>query len=294
MARIRTIKPEFFRSPAVAHTSPWARLLFIAMWCWADDHGRAEWTPRELLGFAFPHDTEAPCTDAEFPTLLAEVARNFSVEFYTVGERRFYAILSWEEHQRNQRRAKSRYPGPDDPETVHDKGICGSSGNAAPTRGSSAHPDGRTAPGTGEHRNIGTGENTPLPLADATGSGGVTDPQPDHFADFWDAFPKRVDKRAAAKAFKAASKRADPAAIIAGARRYASECETNRTETRFIKHPTTWLNADAWDNPELINGPIKDNRQKRIDDMTLGAIKRGTEGRNAFAVLLPPDDGGAS
>ena len=40
MPRIRTIKPEFWDSPGTASASLRIRLLFIAMWNWADDHGR--------------------------------------------------------------------------------------------------------------------------------------------------------------------------------------------------------------------------------------------------------------
>ncbi|ANH49914.1 replication initiation protein [Propionibacterium phage PFR2] len=280
--RIRSIKPEFWRSRDIASLAVEDRLLFVGVWSYVDDNGVGVDELADIVGDLFAHDMVSNSREC-----LARVSRGLQnlsdaglITRYSVDGRDFLAVNSWKHHQRIDKPNKPRFPLPEAYSRDSREGV--------------ATVSEKEASGTEEQRNRGTGENTPLPLADATGSGGVTGPQPDHFADFWDAFPKRVDKRAAAKAFKAASKRADPAAIIAGARRYASECETNRTETRFIKHPTTWLNADAWDNPEFINGPIKDNRQKRIDDMTLGAIKRGTEGRNAFAVLLPPDDGGAS
>jgi len=39
MARIRTIKPEFWVSEQVGECSPNARLLFIGMWNFCDDRG---------------------------------------------------------------------------------------------------------------------------------------------------------------------------------------------------------------------------------------------------------------
>ena len=45
MARIRTIKPEFFTSEDIVALSPLARLLFIALWCEADREGRLVWKP---------------------------------------------------------------------------------------------------------------------------------------------------------------------------------------------------------------------------------------------------------
>ena len=127
MPRIRTIKPQFWSSPRVKGTSPWARLLFIAMWNYADDWGRAEWTPRGLLGFAFPHDAELPCTDAAFPSLCKEVADNFDVVFYTVHGRHYYQVMGFEEHQRTERRAKTNCPAYNDLECELDYGIYGTS-----------------------------------------------------------------------------------------------------------------------------------------------------------------------
>ena len=45
MARIRTIKPEFFTSDDICALSPLARLLYVGLWCEADREGRLVWTP---------------------------------------------------------------------------------------------------------------------------------------------------------------------------------------------------------------------------------------------------------
>lgn len=56
MARIRTIKPEFFTSEDVVSLSPFARLLFIALWCEADREGRMFWKPKTFKMRYFPAD----------------------------------------------------------------------------------------------------------------------------------------------------------------------------------------------------------------------------------------------
>jgi hypothetical protein len=56
MARIRTIKPDFWTDEALADCSPTARLLFIATWSFADDHGNLERSARQLKAQAFPYD----------------------------------------------------------------------------------------------------------------------------------------------------------------------------------------------------------------------------------------------
>lgn len=116
MARIRQIKPEFWRSPDTAAASPVARLLYIAMWNWADDAGRGEADLKALEGFAFPNDDvyELSCgTSENFRHVLSEVQKCFGVEFYQVSGKPYYSIPSWADHQRNERIAKGKHPGPE-------------------------------------------------------------------------------------------------------------------------------------------------------------------------------------
>jgi hypothetical protein len=56
MARIRTIKPEFFTSEDIVSLSPMARLLYIALWCEADREGRMQWKPVTFKMRYFPAD----------------------------------------------------------------------------------------------------------------------------------------------------------------------------------------------------------------------------------------------
>lgn len=114
MARIRTIKPEFWDSPGIETIHPFSRLLFIAMWNWADDSGRGKCEARELMGFVFPRDEDM--TLDEFRRYLGEVRRVFGVKFYRVGGRSFYAVPSWEKHQKIDKRSASRWPAPEEGE----------------------------------------------------------------------------------------------------------------------------------------------------------------------------------
>ncbi|MGW4124744.1 hypothetical protein [Nocardia sp. NPDC004711] len=177
MARIRTIKPEFWDSPGVETMHPFARLLFIAMWNWADDCGRGKAEARELMGFAFPRDEDM--TLAEFRRFLGEVRRVFGVIFYKVDGRSFYAIPSWEKHQKIDKRSGGRWPEPEegqeyDPATnqligveTHQvdsdsEGLVESSGEPAE---SSPSPRRMPGAGTGEQGNRGT-DKTPRPPAE--------------------------------------------------------------------------------------------------------------------------------
>ena len=104
MPRIRTVKPEFFTSPDTAAASMEARLLFIAMWCWADDYGIGELNLLGLRAFAFPEDD--PHLSNDIQSLCKEVQSAYNVKFYKVGRRSYFQILTWDDHQKTQRQCR--------------------------------------------------------------------------------------------------------------------------------------------------------------------------------------------
>lgn len=105
MARIRSIKPDFWDSADTARASLRTRLLYIAMWNWADDYGIGDATPLRLIGFAFPNDN---IPAADYPTLLSDVRGAFGVVYFEHAGRPYYVIPAWEAHQRTEKKAKAR------------------------------------------------------------------------------------------------------------------------------------------------------------------------------------------
>lgn len=69
-------------------------------------------------------------------------------------------------------------------------------------------------------------------------------PIPDAFATWYAAYPKKVGKGAAERAFKAALKKTDLDTLIAGRDRYIAA--TRDTDPKFIANPATWLNGERW------------------------------------------------
>jgi hypothetical protein len=244
---------------------PWARLLFIAMWNWADDCGRGTANNRELAAFAFP-DEEDPIapTAAELPSLLTEVRGRWGVIFYEVGGRRFYAIPTWDVHQRNERRAKSRHPGPEegteyDPDPSDQPKLNGQRRfTEVPSHrvGSSVAVRGSSVPGTGEQGNRGTGEQgrkTP-PLAPLA--------EQDQFAVFYDTYPRKMKPREAEKAWTAALRRGvAPDYLISRAQAFADN--TRGQDKKFLPYPASWLNGGDYENelePEHLRiAPVDQN-----------------------------------
>ncbi|MEH3142508.1 MAG: hypothetical protein PGN37_20515 [Mycobacterium kyogaense] len=125
MPRIRTLKPQFWDSPSTAKADLACRLLFMAMWNWADDAGRGTANLKELEAFAFPHDDIADLPRRGSSGISAPVWRNFAelfsetVEVYNVAVyvhhgRKYYEISSFRVHQSKNFRPDSNLPGPDD------------------------------------------------------------------------------------------------------------------------------------------------------------------------------------
>jgi len=63
----------------------------------------------------------------------------------------------------------------------------------------------------------------------------------DGFGEFWVAYPLKVGKRQALRAWQAALKRADQQTILTGLTRVSPHFKPG-----YVPHPTTWLNRDGW------------------------------------------------
>jgi hypothetical protein len=84
------------------------------------------------------------------------------------------------------------------------------------------------------------------------------------FTQFWSVYPKKDDKPLAKRSFEKALDRATLDVIIAGAERYRDD--PNR-EAGFTKNPSTWLNADAWENGPLPSTRKKTNSERNIENL---------------------------
>lgn len=111
MARIRTLKPEFFRSKKLARCTLAARLTYQGLWCEADDHGRGVAESRVLAGAIWPLDDTIGWEQVD--EHLAELEQVGCIVVYEVDGDRYYEIRSWEEHQSAAyRRGKPIHPAP--------------------------------------------------------------------------------------------------------------------------------------------------------------------------------------
>ena len=123
--------------------------------------------------------------------------------------------------------------------------------------------------------------------------------KPNGFARFWEAYPNKVAKPAAEKAYARALRTISgpdpPAEILAGVERAKA---SRAWAEGFIPHPTTWLNQGRWaDEPaEVINLHPRDGHERSDQHQSqtpredrLGRMLRGAM---AAADEREPDVGG--
>lgn len=108
MARKRDIKPGFFINEDLGDLNPFARLLFIGLWCWADKAGRLEDRPRRIKAEILPYDN---CDGEELIAMLADAG--FVVRYEAEGVK-CLQIVNWNKHQSpHPKETESELPSPD-------------------------------------------------------------------------------------------------------------------------------------------------------------------------------------
>lgn len=105
MARIRTIKPEFFSSDDIVSMSPLARLFYVSLWCESDREGRMEWKPSTFKLRYLPGDS------CDVNVLADELVAKGLIFIYTVSGKQYAEIPTFTEHQViNNRESQSAIP----------------------------------------------------------------------------------------------------------------------------------------------------------------------------------------
>src|SRR3990167_9760334 len=100
MARIRYLKPDFFKDEDVAKLPHSLRLFYAGLWCQADRVGRLEDRPKRLKIEIFPYekfDTEKALK--QLSEIKKSTNRSFILRYVSNGER-YIQILSWSKHQK--------------------------------------------------------------------------------------------------------------------------------------------------------------------------------------------------
>lgn len=152
MARIRSIKPEFWSSEQVMECSPMARLLFIGLWNFCDDAGNHVASAKTVKAEIFPGDDIG---SSDVQRMLDELSSNSLIAFYTNGDKEYLHVTGWRKHQKIDRPTFKHPPFSDDARRALDE---------------SSPPEGNGVEGSGEE---GKGEDLSSLRSDSSNAAGV-------------------------------------------------------------------------------------------------------------------------
>jgi hypothetical protein len=221
LARIRTIKPDFFTSEDIVELSPVARLLYIALWCEADREGRLAWRPGTFKLRYFPGD------DINIENVAAEILGRELVVLYGDGHAYIPTFL---QHQHvNPREAASTYPTPD---------AC-------------ARVDDASLPVTDAQ--VGRKERKGIRVT-------TRQPPSGAFLRFWGTWPKHSRKQSQSACWDRWRKQdLDEAAeqIIAHVEALKLSIDWRKDSGAFIPAPLVYLNQRRWEGADLNTEPEK-------------------------------------
>lgn len=130
MARIRYLKPDFFKDEDLAEHPYWIRLLFAGLWNIADKEGRLEDRIKRIKVDVFPYDN----VDIEKGLQELSKPKNASkkpfIQRYEVNGDKYIQIVNWHKHQKPHHTEKESEIPPAPPLNTNGKG----NGDGEPAR----------------------------------------------------------------------------------------------------------------------------------------------------------------
>jgi hypothetical protein len=142
-------------------------------------------------------------------------------------------------------------------------GASGGASDGASCPPSDAETETATATATG-----GASEHPPTPLRGEADAADKPPPSSRHrkkpstsevlpagFAEFWQAYPRRIDHADAMKAWTRLAPDAElQRVILAALEQHKRSDQWSRDEGRYIPHPATWINKRRWESQLCTNG----------------------------------------
>jgi hypothetical protein len=123
LARIRYLKPDFFKDEDLAEFPYWIRLLYCGLWTIADREGRLEDRPQRIKVEIFPYEKKQMDIEKGLE-LLAKPKKYSGKPFilrYRIGCDRYIQILNWHKHQKpHSKESPSEIPSPNGYLTINE------------------------------------------------------------------------------------------------------------------------------------------------------------------------------
>lgn len=237
MARIRTIKPEFYRDERIADLSYAAAFHFPGLWLLADRAGRLRDRPREIKAEL------APLRKVDMEEVLTELATAGLILRYSVNGVGLIQVNNLERHQRfNNREPESSLPPPNSSSI---------SAPLMPTQADLSTHVRAVEEGKGMEGNM-EGKGRESSLRD------VARKRMDGFDSFWAAYRKKSHRQEAEEAWRKLRPAGElQAQILLALTWQFRQARWLEEGCQYAPNPATYLNGKRWldePSPASTNG----------------------------------------
>ena len=253
MARIRTVKPEFWVDEKLSPLEPIHRLVFLGLISQADDAGRIVDNSRLIDGLLFPETTDTCKDSLEILTRLSRILR-----YKSTSGQSLIQIVNWGKHQRVAHPSVFCLPAPTD-QDLKKQQLAGEffdlQENLARPSGDPRDPILDLGPRSldlgAREKEYGSSENG----------------YPPEFEEVWEIYPKREGsnpKKAAFKAWAARVREEVPHSdLLDAATQYRQFCDTKATTgSPYVMQGATFFGPnERWNQDFTVDELGEANRE---------------------------------
>lgn len=214
MARKRMIDPNFWRDEKIAKCSYMERLLFEGLWTFAEDNGVGRASPLLIKADIFPYDS---LREADIQKSLAKLASLGLILLYEIEGQSYYYVLNFLKHQTINKPSKCYLPEP-----------------------------------LPEH--YGSTTVVVTPEDNIKEDNIIKQNRGVDFERFWKAYPRKVAKADALKAFEKNVPGPLLETVLNALEKQKRSEDWTRDSGRYIPYPATWLNGKRWEDEQEPKG----------------------------------------
>lgn len=217
----RIIKESICTSDSIDSLGWFDEVLFYRLIVNCDDFGRFDGRLAVIKNRLFPLKENLTLKNVD--TAINKLARVGLVCLYEHDGKPFLFLPTWNEHQ-SIRAKRSKYPEPENicKQMISDESKC--------------------------HRN--PIQSNPNPIRESeyeSASAPVVSDKDRAFDEFWSAYPKKVGKGEARKAFAKVPK-SEWAKLVPAVESQKKSRQWQKDDGQYIPNPATWLNQGRWDD----------------------------------------------
>jgi hypothetical protein len=243
----RIIKESIARSEKISGLTDFQFRLWIHLITYVDDYGRGDARPAIIRGACFPLRERVSNKDIEAGICgLADIG---CVSLYTVDGRPYLCLPGWDEHQRVRQKV-SKYPSPDEADTVCQSAASGGNLQQGAARIQNPNPESRI-------------QNPEIYVRD----------REKEFDAFWDEYPRHEGKQKARDAYKKVDVSLD--VILEALSQHKKSAQWTKNGGEFIPHASTWLNGRRWEDQMTTDySKVPKGASGQLGEAELEAIRR--------------------